>query len=199
MQASSHLKLAYRLLVYFPAASPAERAAFLLGSVEPDLNCLTYCRGLTQGAGLHGHNYTQVLPRIARLSRLLGGSEHRGMQAYYWLGKLTHYIADAFTFPHNADFNGSLWAHIRYEARLAKCLRQALERMDHATGIPMRHVDFPSLVRWRHRLYESAQQGLENDIFFILETTQAAVLACAPCCISHALPPAPHHLGGVLR
>lgn len=199
MQASSHLELAYRLLRYFPTASPVEQAAFLFGSVEPDMNCLTYCKGLMHGTGLHGHNYAQVLPRIRRLARLLDGPERRGVQTYYRLGKLTHYAADAFTFPHNADFQGSLRAHIRYEAQLAVCLHQALGRMDHAPGIPVRHVDFPGLVRWRHRLYESAEPGLENDIFFILETTQAAVLAFAPRRIPRALPAARPRLGGALR
>lgn len=44
MQASSHLELAYQLLRLFPAIQPVERAAFLFGSVEPDLNALTYLR-----------------------------------------------------------------------------------------------------------------------------------------------------------
>lgn len=199
MQASSHLELAHRLLQYFPSASPIEQAAFLFGSVEPDMNFLTYCRGLLHGAGLHGHNYAQVLPRIARLSRLLNGQESRGVQAYYRLGKLTHYIADAFTFPHNTGFCGSLRSHIRYEARLADCLHQPLTRMNFNPCASVRHVDFPGLVRWRHHLYVSAAPGPENDIFFIIETAQAAVLAFAPCPATYALPAATQRLGGALR
>lgn len=199
MQASSHIELACRLLQYFPAASPIEQAAFLFGSVEPDMNCLTYFKGLAHGTGLHGHNYAQVLPRIRRLSRLLGGAGRRGVQMYYRLGKLIHYTADAFTFPHNAGFHSSLQAHIRYEAQLAERMRQALEHIGHAPVSPVRHVDFPGLIRWRHHLYESAKQGLENDVFFIIETALAAVLAFAPGGITHALPAAPPRLGGALR
>ncbi len=31
-----------------------------------------------------------------------------GIRDYYRLGKLTHYVADAFTYPHNRIFQGSL-------------------------------------------------------------------------------------------
>ena len=36
----------------------------------------------------------------------------------YLLGKLIHYIADAFTFPHNNVFKGNLVQHCKYENKL---------------------------------------------------------------------------------
>ncbi len=62
MQASSHYELACCFLPYFPGWSLPERFAFLFGSVEPDINCLTYLHGIPAGDGLRGHNYAQVLP-----------------------------------------------------------------------------------------------------------------------------------------
>ncbi len=123
MQASSHLELAYQLLRLFPGIQPVERAAFLFGSVEPDLNALTYLKGIAHGMGLHGHNYAQVLPRIVRLSALLKDRQAWRVQDYYRMGKLVHYVADAFTLPHNTAFQGNLRAHIRYEMRLVSTPR----------------------------------------------------------------------------
>ena len=40
------------------------------------------------------------------------------MWQYYTLGKLTHYLADAFTYPHNDHFSDSLMDHHRYESDL---------------------------------------------------------------------------------
>ena len=112
MQASSHLELAYQLLRLFPGIQPVERAAFLFGSVEPDLNALTYLKGIAHGMGLHGHNYAQVLPRIVRLSALLKDRQAWRVLDYYRMGKLVHYVADAFTLPHNTAFQGNHRAHI---------------------------------------------------------------------------------------
>ncbi|HWS42189.1 MAG TPA: zinc dependent phospholipase C family protein [Pseudoflavonifractor sp.] len=42
-------------------------------------------------------------------------------QDYFRLGKLMHYIADAFTCPHNESFTGTLWSHRIYEAHLHPC------------------------------------------------------------------------------
>ena len=177
MQASSHLELAYQLLRLFPAIQPVERAAFLFGSVEPDLNALTYLKGIAHGMGLHGHNYAQVLPRIVRLSALLKDRQAWRVQDYYRMGKLIHYVADAFTFPHNAWFQGDLRAHIRYEMRLAACFHSALSHAERMFCTPVRHVDFPSHLRCRHHLYDPELPGVGNDALGILQTSLAAVIA----------------------
>lgn len=36
---------------------------------------------------------------------------------YYHLGKLLHYVTDAFTFPHNEEFRGNLKEHVEYEKK----------------------------------------------------------------------------------
>lgn len=199
MQASSHLELAYQLLRLFPGIQPVEREAFLFGSVEPDLNALTYLKGIAHGMGLHGHNYAQVLPRIVRLSALLKDRQAWRVQDYYRMGKLVHYVADAFTLPHNTAFQGNLRAHIRYEMRLAACFHSALSHAERMFCTPVRHVDFPGLLRWRHHLYEHEVQGVENDIFCILETSVAAVMAFVPSVTYRALPVPLPQLGGALR
>ena len=44
------------------------------------------------------------------------------MWQYYTLGKLTHYLADAFTYPHNENYPDSLLDHRRYEDGLREYL-----------------------------------------------------------------------------
>lgn len=48
------------------------------------------------------------------------------MWQYYTLGKLTHYLADAFTYPHNENYPESLIAHRQYEDDLRSYLAQYL-------------------------------------------------------------------------
>lgn len=204
MQASSHYELACCFLPYFPGWSLPERFAFLYGSVEPDINCLTYLRGIPAGDGLHGHSDTQVLPRIDRLARLLGRQGQWHPLDCYRLGKLAHYVADAFTLPHNPNFSGDMRAHIRYEAQLAAYFHARLPdaRPPHGLSgcVPPASPDgLPELLRWRHRLYLSAVPGVENDAFFILEAAQAVAMVFAP---DGAPVPQPHGtgvLGGVFR
>lgn len=94
MRAYSHWELAQYLVSFrLPSCTAAERDAFLFGSIEPDLNCTTYLKGFLHGSGVHGHNYEQVLPRIDRLLHELTDKGSVHLLDWYWLGKLTHFIA----------------------------------------------------------------------------------------------------------
>ena len=112
MRLCSHLEFAqYLVSFWLPSCTAAERDAFLFGSIEPDLNCTTYLKGMLHRNGVHGHNYEQVLPRIDRLLHELTDKNGVHLLDWYRLGKLTHFIADAFTYPHNNCFPGDLRAH----------------------------------------------------------------------------------------
>ncbi len=201
MQASTHLRLAQHCLQSLSHSGPIRQLAFLFGSIEPDINLLSYFKGANHGTGLHGHNYTQALLRIDRLSQQLHTKTHWGIQEYYRLGKLTHYAADAFTFPHNRRFHGSMRAHIRYEADLDACFQDRLQREKTSMPpyLPMQKADFPSLLRWRHQLYEQTEMGLKKDTIYILEIVQAAMDIFVPVDTPAYLPKDIHRLGGALR
>ncbi len=190
MQANSHLELAeYLLSVCAAPTAPAQRAAFLFGSIEPDLNCTTYLKGLLHGSGVHGHNYTQVMPRIERLLDELSGIEKDGVLAWYRLGKLLHFIADAFTFPHNSCFSGGLSEHMRYEAQLAVYFRWTLHG---SAPMPARQDSrlLYAMIEAQHERYLKESMGKENDARFILSVTCAvfaALTADAPTGVPAAL------------
>lgn len=183
MKAYSHRALAGALLTaVLPQTTAAHAAAFLFGSVEPDLNCTTYLKGILHGSGVHGHNYEQVMPRIERLLHELGGKEEYRLLDWYRLGKLTHFIADAFTYPHNSCFPGDLRAHMRYESQLAVTLRWAL------CGNPPVDAPLPNgmpLLYWLrqyHERYLQAPMGTENDTRCILTAVRTVTAALtAPC------------------
>ena len=119
MQKRSHRLLASALL-RSQQGFHAKRfeLAFLFGSFQPDCNPLTYLKGSWRGQKLRGHNFSNsqlyIYTRIHRLQR----RTHWTMWQYYTLGKLTHYLADAFTYPHNDHFSDSLMDHHRYESDL---------------------------------------------------------------------------------
>lgn len=94
--------------------------AFIWGNIEPDKNLFTYLHGLIRGVKFHGHNYENILPVMEKLFDSLHGKRHWGVREYYHFGKLLHYVADAFTFPHNRIFKGNIREHCRYEEELHK-------------------------------------------------------------------------------
>ena len=176
MRAVSHWELAdYLLDTALPQTTRANAAAFRFGAVESDLNCTTYLKGILHGNGVHGHNYEQVLPRIARLLDRLDGTDGTHPLDWYRLGKLTHFIADAFTYPHNACFAGSLKSHMRYEVHLAVYFRWALCGTM-TVNAPQNVGLLPWLVQ-QHEDYLQNPMGVENDARFILTAVCAVTAA----------------------
>ncbi len=125
MNLKSHLMLSAFLMNLVPV----RKAAFLYGSVEPDIILVSYLSGSMHGKSFHGHDYINMSKRIQSvLARMQEGKGH-GLVHSYRLGKLIHYIADSFTFPHNEMFHGSLRSHMLYEDKLEKGLQRRLKDM----------------------------------------------------------------------
>lgn len=95
-----------------------QRKMFLLGCIEPDANPFTYLKGSMHFQKLHGHNYENSCRIIKKYLQVLTNTQKWSIFSYYKMGKLIHYAADAFTFPHNSEFKKSLRAHIEYEEKL---------------------------------------------------------------------------------
>ena len=97
------------------------------------------------------------------------------MLYYYRLGKLSHYIADAFTWPHNNTFSGTLRAHMAYEAQLVPVF---LAKLDNLEEIPV-GIAHGTLRGWllaAHRAYLACPPGMETDCQFTLTTVKTAIL-----------------------
>jgi hypothetical protein len=152
--------------------------AFLLGSFEPDCNPLTYLKGSLRARKFRGHNYSNSQPYIALRIAKLQQRKRWTMWQYYTLGKLTHYLADAFTFPHNENYHESLLAHRQYEDELRTYFADYLRhRRIHRQTV---HGNLAASIEELHQQYMDAQSNLERDVQYILAATTLLMAGCVP-------------------
>lgn len=157
----------YLLSTELYCAASTERTAFLCGCVEPDFNPGTYLKGTLHGQKLRGHNFQNMMPYIHRLFEKIQCAEPSGILYFYRFGKLTHYLTDAFTYPHNSVFCGSLKDHRRYEAELEPLFLQSLPQ----SPISLENncsSDPYTLFLKAHQDYLCSEMGKQRDIFFAL-------------------------------
>ena len=177
MQKRSHALLASALL-RCEEGFPARRyeLAFLLGSVQPDCNPLSYLKGSLRRRKFGGHTYGNSRPYIDSRIRRLQNRSRWNIWQYYTLGKLTHYVADAFTWPHNPTFPARGWAHHQYE----KALR--LEFREYLSGQPVRRLepcrDLPEQLADLHGEYLAGTGGIDRDMRYILRANELLMAGC---------------------
>ncbi len=160
---------------YLNGLTPAERTAFLLGCVEPDRNPATYLKGSLHGPILRGHSFPAARGTLLRLLARLESGVPSGALYYYRLGKLTHYIADAFTWPHNETFSGPLRAHMAYEAQLEPVFLDRLNSLAEVS-VGMTHGTLRDWLLAAHQAYLAAEPGPETDCRFLLTVEKTAIL-----------------------
>lgn len=109
MKTKNHEELSCYLMeqVDYPVKNKLKRA-LILGSIEPDYNLITYLRGSIKVEKLRGHNFDNAHHCIETLIDKIETGIMSEVKRWYLLGKLIHYVADAFTFPHNKVFKGNL-------------------------------------------------------------------------------------------
>lgn len=179
MQKRSHTLLASALL-RGEEGFDARRfeLAFLFGSFQPDCNPLSYLKGSLRASKLQGHNYSNSRRYINAHIEKLQRCPHWTMWQYYTLGKLTHYLADAFTYPHNENFPDGLLDHHRYETELrlylAAYLAHRAARRRAACG------DLTAFIEKLHRHYISGGSDLRRDTRYILLATELLMACCLP-------------------
>ena len=184
MQKRSHKLLAATLLENVQGFQARRfELAFLFGSFQPDCNPLTYLKGSLRAYKFRGHNYSNsqryIYSRISRLQR----RERWTMWQYYTLGKLTHYLADAFTYPHNDHFSDSLMDHHRYESDLRLYLEGYLAQQQLRMETARR--DLTEAIAELHRQYLSMENsGFGLDVRYILKATNLLVAGCLPAAAS---------------
>lgn len=183
MQKRSHLLLAKSLLDR-ERGFPARRyeLAFLFGSFQPDCNPFSYLKGSLRNKLFGGHTYGNCRRYIRRNIRRLQTRRRWNLGDYYALGKLTHYVADAFTWPHNPHFPGVGWEHHVYETEL----RLALEARLSADPLPRRPLPdvsaaLPDELETLHERYlAEACPGVDADIAYILKASDLLLAGCRP-------------------
>lgn len=118
MRPQCHLALGkYLVRQYLPQYPKHLSTLFLLGCIQPDKNPTTYFKGSLRSQLLRGHNWDNARIYMQKLCARLEKQPFNTPAGAYMLGKLMHYLADAFTYVHNAPFC-TLKDHKAYEARL---------------------------------------------------------------------------------
>ena len=166
--------------------------ALLWGCVEPDFNVLTYLKGSMHGEKLRGHNYENAYERISCFVHKLERTQKKmrdtfGMYGmflklkwHFLLGKLTHYVADAFTFPHNKIYPGGFKDHCSYEEKLKRDLRSYIKsgeaEKQYVSG--GHFVDAKALcdyIQKAHDDYIARKHDVADDITHIVEVNHRAI------------------------
>ena len=176
MQTKDHKMLAEFLTLQMGnTISPIYLKAFIWGSVSPDRNPFTYLHGIMKGEKFHGHNYENILPVMRRLFHSIERRNYWGIKEYYRLGKLIHYGADAFTFPHNRQFWGTLKEHVRYELKLHKKFTETLQKQKDFRQKGNSADSFCDM-KILHKEYLRQAGTLENDCSYILRAAEILLL-----------------------
>lgn len=180
MQKRSHKLLADALLRSQQGfGSRRFELAFLFGSFQPDCNPLTYLKGTLHGHRFQGHCFPSSQAYIASRIRRLQRRRSWTVWQYYTLGKLTHYLADAFTYPHNDVFPDGPLDHHRYETALRQYLAEVLSQRRLRRQAQCR--DLTEALEELHRRYLlDGSAGLDQDVRYILEATTLLMAGCRP-------------------
>ena len=99
MRTADHMNLSRYIMDHMDAgASKLKKAAFIFGSIEPDINMLTYFRGSIHGEEkLRGHNYENVQKYMEKLTnKLTKKLEKGGMGACSLRGRFIHISAQQY-------------------------------------------------------------------------------------------------------
>lgn len=179
MQKRSHTLLAQTLLDNCDGFRKKRyELAFLFGSFQPDCNPLSYLKGSLRAKKFMGHNFSNSQRYINRHIVRLQRRARWTLWQYYTLGKLTHYLADAFTFPHNDTYPDSLLEHRRYEDALRLQFAQYL-----SGGMPCRfhsRANVTDAIGRLHRQYLTAQSNFRRDARFILAANDLMMRSVLP-------------------
>ena len=179
MQKRSHKLLAHTLMDSYNGFHKRRfELAFLLGSFQPDCNPLSYLKGSIHGKKFMGHNFSNSQHYIDQHILRLQRRERWTVWPYYTLGKLTHYLADAFTFPHNDTYTDSIAAHRRYE----DALREHFIRYLKARNIRRAKAreDLCSAISELHRQYVESTSSWHRDATYILTANQMLMATLLP-------------------
>lgn len=148
---------------------PKYEKAFLWGCVEPDFNFLTYLKGSGKIRLFRGHNFRNSATCVRHMLDTLQKNKDWGMREYYCFGKLIHYLSDAFTYPHNENFSGSIREHRRYEMELHKRFQRYIILKQ---CVPNEGQDRSAceVIGLLHRQYLDAEPGETTDVRYIVLT-----------------------------
>ncbi len=172
MKRESHKLLGMYLLENLQGL-PAQRhkKAFLFGCIQPDMNVFTYLKGSMRVQMLRGHNFKNSEICVCRTIQKLQKDGQWNIKDYYRLGKLIHYISDAFTYPHNDFYEDSILEHRVYEGELNTHFKNNIKSPKKAPLSSTGNSVMDS-VRLIHKQYSEALNDIQTDMEFIIRTAE---------------------------
>lgn len=160
--------------------SGISKIAFLWGNIEPDINCLTHLKGFLHNRQFHGHNFQNGRSRIKSLLRKIQRG-HVAVIRYYRMGKVMHYMADTFTFPHNEFFPGDITQHVNYEHMLHHQFLSVIHSKADAEDSVTKKRNQWIVFNREHRQYVSDRKNALDDIRYILASTSRCLNGMLMC------------------
>lgn len=179
MVKTNHMLLANAVLkTYGGFRHPRFEKAFVCGSISPDCNPLTYFKGSIEYNFLHGHNYVNARRWMFRAIRRLQRHSHWTLWDYYTLGKITHYLGDAFIYPHNEHYPHGPVGHRLYEVEFRGAFKRYM-----ADNPPVVCLGKPQLVeaiKTLHAQYMESSSVVQRDMGYIVKAVSMVMASCRP-------------------
>lgn len=173
MKQRDHRALAYYLRAHFSEqVLLADRRwrLFLMGSVCPDYNPFTYMRGMGKSHGMLGHNLPYSEEYIQKqLIKLQRKGVHSAWD-FFRLGRLMHYLADSFTYPHTLSKGIPMELHRAYEWRLHRLMKLLLRNGERREWLlpTTQDKDLVAFLRRQRNVYESMEKSVKSDCVRII-------------------------------
>ena len=174
MRLINHLRVSLKIAKLLgPFMGLLPTAGFVFGNIQPDIAITTFVRNTEPGDRMRGHSYSTARKRIAALLESLAEEDVPDTVMAYRIGKISHYAADSFTFPHNPDlFHGTLREHMAYE----RVLEPEIDSLDFdpsQLGLISTSF-FAEKIGNMHREYESIEHSASSDAAFIADALYAS-------------------------
>ncbi|MGN0612903.1 MAG: zinc dependent phospholipase C family protein [Porcipelethomonas sp.] len=178
MKTRDHIILAEIMVKKYMQRIPQScKNAFILGNAGPDLNLFSYLKGTFSAKPFMGHNYENSQKYMKKLINKLTGFKKPGVQYYYNLGVLVHYLADSFTFAHNSIFGNSIKGHSEYEYAIHKIFCTDRIKIYSCLSADFRIMEcYDDWIRL-HDNYVKEKMSVDNDMIYIFLIANSFVKA----------------------
>lgn len=168
MRTIDHKTLAKLIIKQYMQDTPEKfTKAFYIGCIEPDYNPFSYFHGFLKSYSLYGHNFCNVKFFLDRLFNRLNKTHKHNIIYFFRLGLIVHYITDAFTHAHTAEFSGTLREHKEYEQLLHITFENVINSGTFKLSGSLLPCGSVNEISRLHDIYSNENISVYNDLVFI--------------------------------
>lgn len=176
MRKKSHISLARYIVKSLSNHELTQhKKAFYLGNILPD------CKPsfVTTRHEFFG-TFDMVKKTISRLTLESDPSFIFSSAYYRYLGEVTHYLADYFTFPHNVTYTGNIREHCSYEEQLKISLKAYIKSGEAGKNVDIVHKfsnleELFDFIKKTHSEYLKFKRTIEEDCRYIVSLCHSVV------------------------